>query len=134
MRGRLCCRRMRNAIGRKDIKVHEDVASMSPGLLLFSTSKAQLWMFRCHGRSLSLMLCFIMGKNRANKSHNTLKMRSMILAELFNSRVFGLPSRQHKKDIVFLMAVQASFPKELDFLSIPRPDCLPRNAHSFYNP
>ena len=32
------------------------------------------------------------------------------------------------------MAVQAYFPKELDFLSIPRPDCLPRNAHSFYNP
>ena len=74
MRRRLCCRRMRNAIGRKDIKVHEDVASMSPGLLLFSTSKAQLWMFRCHGRSLSLMLCFIIGKNRANKSHNALKI------------------------------------------------------------
>ena len=32
------------------------------------------------------------------------------------------------------MAVQASFPKELDFLSIPRLDCLPRNAQSFYNP
>ena len=54
--------------------------------------------------------------------------------ELFNHRDFGLPSWQHKKDGVFLMAVQAYFPKELDFLSIPRPDCLPRNAHSFYNP
>ena len=54
--------------------------------------------------------------------------------ELFNNRDFGLPSRQHKKDSVFLMAVQASFPKELDFLSILRPDCPPRNAHSFYNP
>ena len=32
------------------------------------------------------------------------------------------------------MAVQASFSKELDFLSIPRLDCLPRNAQSFYNP
>ena len=38
------------------------------------------------------------------------------------------------KNWVFLMAVQASFPKELDFLSIPRLDCLPRNAQSFYNP
>ena len=32
------------------------------------------------------------------------------------------------------MAVQAYFPKGLDFLMIPNPDCLPRNAHSFYNP
>ena len=57
-----------------------------------------------------------------------------LLTELFNNHDFGLPSRQHKKDWVFLIAVQASFPKELDFLPIPRPDCLPRNAHSFYNP
>ena len=65
---------------------------------------------------------------------NAFQMAAVSSAELFNNRDFGLPSRQNKKDRVFLMAVQASFPKELDFLSIPRPDCLPRNAHSFYNP
>ena len=90
------------------------------------------------------MHVYFLFKDLSVKKSNTLRAypskslepfsRVLLQPVLFNNRDFGLPSRQHKKDWVFLMAVQAYFPKELDFLSIPRPDCLPRNAHSFYNP
>ena len=52
-------------------------------------------------------------------------------AELFNNRDFGLPSRQHQKEWGCFITVSFFFPKELDFLSTPRPDCLPRNAQHF---
>ena len=54
-------------------------------------------------------------------------------SELFNNRDFGIPSRQRHKDWGCFIAVSFFFPKELDFLPIPRPDFVPRNTQSFFN-